>query len=725
MKAGNRSRIVAVASAALVFAAAIPAADACTAIVAGRKASATGRVIVGHNEDNGGTFIRHSMLPAGDGRPAMFWSEVKKPAGGDKVSHFFFNEHGVVVFSNHAGVMTRWGDATYSLPDEGEASSLSNGGIGYDLRIEAIKRAKTAAECVKIMCELVESRGYSEMSRNFLVADADEAWVLLAIKGRRYVARRVPDDEVAVYPNCMPIGKVRDGDLVSKSIRAKGPGFDMTAAYQGPRTWKSPYNLHRWQELYRIAAGVDVPAGDEYPFSVKPAHPVSAEDIKKGLSSHYEGRPFATEPRHPVKGPTVVEPICRASTLESLVCELGATPAETVLQMTVGRPCEVPYGVYRPFAGVLPPGTAKGEEALRRFEGRCAPLANAKVAVFVGKGPRGRGCVAWLKLVESSPQLELVLVDAEMVRNGALDGVDVLVVPGGASVVEKKDLAPEGARRIRDFIRNGGGYIGTCAGCCLALEEKGSPERGIGLVPYNRTGSKGGFMMPLALNELGARAMAMSPGEYKVRYHGGPVLVPSTNSVPDADVQVWGTYASDFDCPKSKLVMYGGIALVGGTYGKGRLFAIACHPESDAFRRDFVKGAFRYVLGRPVEFPERIRKARSYTVGLFSSVIGGVDTARTILAIDAMEGVDLVPFTSDEIDGGDLEHVDCLLLPDGVPGFYEKKLTGATRDIVFAYAKAGGEVVAWGCGKDFAPPGAKSFSASAQAVEFIRGEAGR
>ena len=355
-------------------------------------------------------------------------------------------------------------------------------------------------------------------------------------------------------------------------------------------------------------------------------------------------------------------------------------------------------------------------------DGACAPAPRARTAVFVGQGPRGRGCVSWLQLVKSSPELELVLVDAEMIRGGALDGVDVLVMPGGASVVEKRDLGPEGAKRIRDFIRGGGGYIGTCAGCCLALEEKGDADRGIGLIPYNRIGSKGGFMMPIAINDKGAAAMGMKPGEYKVRYHGGPVLVPSTNTVADADVEVWGTYASDFDCPKSSLKMFGGIALVGGTYGKGRLFAIACHPESDAFRRDIVKGAFRHVLARQVTFPERIRRKKSLSAGLFSTVIGGVDTARAILAIDAIPGVDLLPLTADEITAGDLSHVDVLILPDGVASFYEKKFAGATRDLVFAFAGAGGKVVAWGCGAGYAPPGARIFAGSAEAVSFISGE---
>ena len=38
--------------------------SACTAILVGKKASETGRVIVAHNEDNrAGTFMRYAFLP--------------------------------------------------------------------------------------------------------------------------------------------------------------------------------------------------------------------------------------------------------------------------------------------------------------------------------------------------------------------------------------------------------------------------------------------------------------------------------------------------------------------------------------------------------------------------------------------------------------------------------------------------------------------------------------
>ena len=50
-------------------------------------------------------------------------------------------------------------------------------------------------------------------------------------------------------------------------------------------------------------------------------------------------------------------------------CEEGAPVPDLLMEQitTVGRPCEVEYGDYRPFGGVLPGDTAFGEKAITRL----------------------------------------------------------------------------------------------------------------------------------------------------------------------------------------------------------------------------------------------------------------------------------------------------------------------------------------------------------------------
>ena len=160
------------AIAVLLCVCALRDAVSCTAIVVGRKASATGRVLIGHNEDVSGAVMRHAMLPAKDGNAEVFWSEAKKKAGGDTVGALVYSERGVLVVSNNGGVMRSWDGETFALPEEGAYSSVTGEGIGYDLRFRAVERAHTARECLDIMIALVEKHGYNQYSRNFLIADS-------------------------------------------------------------------------------------------------------------------------------------------------------------------------------------------------------------------------------------------------------------------------------------------------------------------------------------------------------------------------------------------------------------------------------------------------------------------------------------------------------------------------------------------------------------------------
>ena len=680
---------------------------ACTAVIVGRKASATGHVIVGHNEDGSGDYqIRHALVPARDGRFAFYWSEVKLDKGNPIPGDMMLNENGVIVFSNNGGWQKTWCGRTGTLPDEGEYSTLADGGIGFDLRRTIAERAKSAREGVDIATNLITTCGYRHPSRIFTIADRDEAWVVEAIKGRRFVARRCPDDAVVVHPNCLSIREIRPDDIVSANIAAKGPDFDFTAAYQGPRDWRSPYNRLRWRHLYRLTCGIEL-TDDDYPFAVKPRSPVTPEMIKAGLSSHYEDTADEASPRHPAKAEETSESrpatICRASTQESIVCAFADAATNALLYCATGRPCETPYGLYRPLGGILPTDALRGEPAVRRLADRALPRPRkSNVAVFTGRGPKSNGAVEYMRLIAASPEMELTLVDAEMIRAGALEGQDLLVMPGGDSRSEKRDLGPEGARRIKEFLRRGGNYVGSCAGCCLLMDSVMDAPRGIGIIPYHRTGSKGGYMMQVKVNAAGAKALGIEAKTYTVRYHGGPVLEPSTNSIADADFAIWGTYDADFGKPGSKPEMLGRGAMVGGTYGKGRVFAFTVHPENFPGTRELLRGAFRYALGHDVTFPERMRKPGALSVGWFSQAISGVEPSRVMLEVDKEAAFDLFPIAADEILRGMLDHVDVLVLPQGDAKFYEKALKGV-RELIAAFGARGGKVIGWGEGAKAGP----------------------
>ena len=122
-------------------------------------------------------------------------------------------------------------------------------------------------------------------------------------------------------------------------------------------------------------------------------------------------------------------------------------------------------------------------------KGGCGAVACAakvqnplKVGVYADAGPSGIGAVEWFRLVNESPEMEIKLLDGKMVRNGGLDGLDGFVMPGGSSKTEFDTLGTNGVEKMKAFIRNGGGYIGTCAGCCLLMD---GPEKRARMMPWN------------------------------------------------------------------------------------------------------------------------------------------------------------------------------------------------------------------------------------------------
>ena len=63
-----------------------------------------------------------------------------------------------------------------------------------------------------------------------------------------------------------------------------------------------------------------------------------------------------------------------------------------------------------------------------------APAAKkVKFGLYVDGGASGNGVFHLASLIYHSPQAELVLLSAADIRNGKLNGIDLLVMPGGGS----------------------------------------------------------------------------------------------------------------------------------------------------------------------------------------------------------------------------------------------------------------------------------------------------
>jgi|YNPMSStandDraft_1061717.scaffolds.fasta_scaffold01143_5 dipeptidase len=183
----------------------------CFTVVLGRRATVDGSVLVGHNEENHGPYLvnfrrvhveqlsspalaeRRSAWPKPIRLPryGFLWSQIP----GREYSDSYLNDAGVVIVSN--GCPSREDDLE-TLIERGE---IQQEGIGGLLRRVVAEQAASARHAVELIGQLVEQLGYRDSGRTYVVADPQEAWVVAVVRGRRWLAQRVPDDAAVVVPN--------------------------------------------------------------------------------------------------------------------------------------------------------------------------------------------------------------------------------------------------------------------------------------------------------------------------------------------------------------------------------------------------------------------------------------------------------------------------------------------------------------------------------------------
>jgi len=339
----------------------------CSAIIVGRKASLTGEVLFGHNEDDRGNNVMvQYRVPRATHKPeelltfepecakipqveetwAYLWSETRA-SWKASFSDTFINEWGVAIASD---------SCANSREDQPE---ITNGGIGYGIGHIIAQRARTAREGVEIAAGLIAKYGYTASGRAYEIVDKNEGWVLQVVKGKHYVAKRVPDDEVMFIPNWYTIHQVdlsdKENYIASPDIIAyavergwytpKKPhdhsDFDFAVAYQNP-TQNQAGNIARHKNALRLILGNE--PEDVRAFSVKPPRKLSVADVKKVLRTHYEGTEddlshgYTINPHR-----TGVRTICTATTLESIVVQFRDRPELTCIWRATLNPCTSPY----------------------------------------------------------------------------------------------------------------------------------------------------------------------------------------------------------------------------------------------------------------------------------------------------------------------------------------------------------------------------------------------
>ena len=293
-------------------------ADACTNLIAGKKATTDGSVMITYAADSHGLYGDLSHTPRakyvpGEMRKVVEW-DTNKPLGEIPQPEETYNVVGNMNEYQVAIGETTWGGHEELLDTTG------NSIIDYGSLIQiALERSKSAREAIKVMTDLVDQYGYASEGESFSIADKDEAWVLEMIgkgaeKGAVWIAVRIPDDAISGHANEPRIRKVDFNDkenvLYSPDVisfarkrgyfNGKDEDFSFADAYSthdastrrgcDARVWSY---FRRFQpEADQYFAWCNYESDEPMPLYIIPERKVSLEEMQSSMRDHFEGTPF-------------------------------------------------------------------------------------------------------------------------------------------------------------------------------------------------------------------------------------------------------------------------------------------------------------------------------------------------------------------------------------------------------------------------------------------------
>ncbi|WP_297066945.1 C69 family dipeptidase [uncultured Duncaniella sp.] len=302
----------------LAMAALLPVeALACTSLIAGKKATADGSVLVTYAADSHTLYGELYNRPggkhaAGEVRKIVEWDTGKYLGDIPQVAETYttignMNEHGLTISESTWGGRAELADTT-GIMDYGSLIYVT------------LERARTAREAIKVMTDLVKDYGYHSSGESFSIADSEEAWVMELIgkggkeKGAVWVARRIPDDCISGHANHPRIHKFplndKENTIYSPDVidfarkmgyyKGKDEDFSFSLAYgELDATATRGCDGRVWSYFNRYSDGMDAylpyvmrGEGEAFPLWVKPNRKVSVNDMKWMMRDHFEGTPM-------------------------------------------------------------------------------------------------------------------------------------------------------------------------------------------------------------------------------------------------------------------------------------------------------------------------------------------------------------------------------------------------------------------------------------------------
>ncbi|WP_182870039.1 BPL-N domain-containing protein [Rhodopirellula sp. JC639] len=237
---------------------------------------------------------------------------------------------------------------------------------------------------------------------------------------------------------------------------------------------------------------------------------------------------------------------------------------------------------------------------------RIAPTPQSGITSVAVFDDSGANETKVLTVLDSRSDLLVRLVGRHDMCPAVLDQFDVLVFPGGSGSKQGKAIGPLRRDHVRQFVRDGGGIVGICAGAYLCSSHYSWSLDLMNAAVFNKTveiPGKGRKSMwyrgpatdvDVELTDRAAEVLGVS-GTKSIRYQNGPILSPGDDdSLPK--YEPWAHFRTENGIYEpQENTMIGAPAIVFARYGQGRVLAISPHFESTAGQSDVIPRAVAHV----------------------------------------------------------------------------------------------------------------------------------
>lgn len=222
----------------------------------------------------------------------------------------------------------------------------------------------------------------------------------------------------------------------------------------------------------------------------------------------------------------------------------------------------------------------------------------SRVAVYDHSDGSANGPKNLMKFLTAENGFDCQRISPAEIREGRLRDFDALVMPGGSGSLQAKKLEEKGRKEVQDFVSNGGGYIGICAGAYLASSHYDWSLDLINARVWDRSHwARGQGTVTLGVTTSGQQTLNTDSAEVDVYYGQGPLLVPDNN--PDLPgYEVLARYDSEVaEKGAQPGAMSGTHAIIRSVFGSGRVICFSPHPEKSNGPNGLMLHGVRWAAG--------------------------------------------------------------------------------------------------------------------------------